>query len=102
MDTVVKPRTAAKHAAARGHDLKLDPTFKPKPRRVENESLQASPATPGSNRKKYGQFSELKKQLSPLDTDTLDDHQIESSASPLPRKEEIGNSTTVEEGNGLT
>lgn len=102
MDTVVKPRIAAKHTAAREHDLGLDQSFKVRSSRAGNEPPQNIPATPGRTFKHHRQFPESGKQLSPQDTDALDDHHIDSSASPLSLKEDLGNSTILGKKKGLT
>ena len=102
MDTVVKPRTAAKRAAARDHKLGLNQSVKVKSSRAGYESLQGSPATPVRKFKNHQQFPESKKQLSSHDTDTRDHHQIDSSASPVALKEDLGNSTALEKNKKLT
>ena len=58
MDTVIKPRTTAKRAAARDHNVGLDQTFKVNSNRPGDES---SPATSVRKSKNLQKFSRVDK-----------------------------------------
>ena len=102
MDTVVKPRTAAKRAAARDYSFGLEKASKVESSRAEYESLQGSPATSVRRSKKRQHSPESTNQSLSHDTDTLEDHQTDLSVSPPPLKDDLGNSTTLEKSKGLT